>query len=133
MKYPLFYPNIHKKDILKEILDFILSDNVKSQDILVVISSIAGNPDGLELAWDFFKNNYNKLEDRFGRTSHAMSNMTKVICSRFSSDEKIREIKNFFRDKDTENIKRAIAQSLEMIEINRNFVGKTGFNSPKLI
>ncbi len=110
-----------QNDIIKEFLNFTLSENVRNQDVTIAISSVANNPFGLDMTWKFFMENYKEFERRFDH-GHSMSNIIKSICSKFSSNEKLNEIKKFFSENKPKSAKRAIEQSLEAVKINCNFV-----------
>ena len=110
-----------QSEIMQEFLNFILSENVRSQDVAIAISSIANNPSGINLAWQFFRDNYKEFERRFDH-GHSMSNIIKSICSKFSSLEKLDEVKEFFSINNPKSARMTIQQSIEAIRINCNFV-----------
>ena len=110
-----------QKEVITEFLNFILSDNVRYQDVTIAILSVANNYYGLDLTWKFFMDNYKEFERRFDH-GHSMSNIIKSICSKFSSDKKLNEVEKFFSENKPKSAKRAIEQSLELIKINCNFV-----------
>jgi len=110
-----------QNEVINEFLNFILSEHVRNQDVSIAISSVANNPAALDLAWKFFRENYKEFERRFDH-GHSLHNIIKSICSKFSSLEKLNEIKKFFSENNPKSAKRAIEQSLEVIRINYNFV-----------
>ncbi|QQG39157.1 MAG: M1 family metallopeptidase [Candidatus Woesearchaeota archaeon] len=111
-----------QQEILKETLRFILSKEVRVQDVSSGMAFVAGNPYGKDLAWDFFKLKYKEFYKRYEGSAHTLSNIIKSICSQFSSLEKLKEIETFFKKHQAKGIKQAIGNSLEAIEINYNFV-----------
>ena len=73
------------------------------------------------MAWQFFRDNYKEFERRFDH-GHSMSNIIKSICSKFSSLEKLDEVKEFFSINKQKSARMTIQQSIEAIRINCNFV-----------
>jgi len=110
-----------EKEILREALKFSLSNKVKNQDTPYLLSVIGSNEYADDLAWNFFKDNWKEYYKRF-HDGHTMPNLIKSVTMRFSSSERLNEIKEFFNKNKAENAKRAIEQSLEMIKINNNLV-----------
>ena len=107
--------------ILREFLEFILSDEVKSQNVNAGVSSVARNPKGMLIAWEFFKDNYERFEKKIGKSGHGMPRLIKTLLGDFSYGEMLGEIKEFFEKKDIKNSKRAIKESLESIKHNYKF------------
>lgn len=56
---------IHDVDILRKVIDFAMSKEVRSQDSVFGIAAVAMNPDGREMAWNFFKDNSSVLLERY--------------------------------------------------------------------
>jgi len=110
-----------QKEILKEVLKFNLSKEVRDQDLPYAIAYMSGNIYSGDLTWDFFKENYKELMKRF-EGGHTKSHLIKSICYRFSTLEKYKEIEEFFKKNITPNASLAIQQSLEAIKVNYNFV-----------
>lgn len=52
-------------DLLMKVIDFAMSDDVRSQDAVFIIVAVALNPKGRDLAWNFFKENSNKLLQKY--------------------------------------------------------------------
>jgi puromycin-sensitive aminopeptidase len=56
--------SIRDMDLLKEVLNFAMSDEVRAQDAVFVIASVAMNPNGRDLTWNYFKENWKILLDQ---------------------------------------------------------------------
>ena len=52
---------ILQQRLLKNTLD---SSEVRSQDMIKIIATIASNPEGRQLAWTFFNKNFKKILKR---------------------------------------------------------------------
>lgn len=103
------------KSFLQDSLD---PKKIRSQDSVSVINSIAHNPEGRLLAWEFVQKNYDLLFKRYGKGSFEFSRLIKATTAHFNTETKLREVKKFFKDKDTGSGKLALLQSLESIEAN---------------
>ncbi len=57
--------NFAKKELLSKALSFSISENVRQQDSAHFIGAIAGNPQGRDVSWQFFTQNYNLLKTRY--------------------------------------------------------------------
>jgi len=53
------------KDVLQRLLkDTLDSSEVRSQDMIQIIATVASNPEGSQLAWKFFNKNFKKIVER---------------------------------------------------------------------
>ena len=80
---------------MKEVLDFAMSSEVRSQDCVYVISSVASSKAGRELAWNYFKENWTLFNERLGGT-FLLIRLVKM-AENFASEEKAVEIETFFK------------------------------------
>ena len=53
-------------DLLQETLERSLSDDVRFQDTITVVTAVAGNLHGRELAWSFVKDRWEEFDRRYG-------------------------------------------------------------------
>lgn len=111
-----------QKNLLERTLTFSLSKEVRSQDTLLCVAAVATNIYGKELAWQFFKDNWNEFYRRYGKEGHMMVYFVDYLASGFSTLEKKKEVQQFFTDHKAPTAKRAIEQALEEIQVNYNFV-----------
>lgn len=108
------------KIILQKALDFSLSKHVRFQNSLQIIAFVWNNPEGRYLAWEFVKKNWELLKDRyagghyFTKVFPPMGNFTKI------SDAK--EIEQFIKKHPVPEAKRTIAQALEQIYSNAEWL-----------
>lgn len=105
-----------KKDLLKETLEFALSERVRFQDSIHVIAGVWSNPYGRDLAWEFVKKNWPILKKRYigghflSRLLGAASGMIKL--------EQAKDLEKFFKKNPVPEANRTIAQSAEQIRSN---------------
>ena len=108
------------KTFLSKTLDFAISKHVRLQNTLQIIASVWNNPAGRHLAWEFVKKNWEFLKERyagghiFPRVFAPMGNFTKV--------SEASDIENFIAKDPVPEAKRTIAQALEQIYSNAEWL-----------
>ncbi|KAI8123273.1 Glutamyl aminopeptidase [Lucilia cuprina] len=70
--------------------------NVRGQDYFSCLQNIAANPIGEPLVWDYVREHWPQLVERFTINERNLGNMIPSITSRFSSQTKMEEMQNFF-------------------------------------
>jgi puromycin-sensitive aminopeptidase len=106
-----------QKDILQDVLERSLSSEVRSQDSILVVISVAGNKHGKELAWEFIKANWDEFDHRYGQGGFAIMRLVSITGA-FTTQGKAQEVEEFFRTHPTPSALRTIQQSLERIRLN---------------
>jgi puromycin-sensitive aminopeptidase len=104
-------------DLLTAALEDSLSSKVRSQDTVTLVASIAANPKGRDLAWDFVKSNWTEFDRRYGGGGFGLMRLVS-ICSHFSSQEKSDEVDSFFAEHPAPAAERTIRQVLERVKLN---------------
>ena len=82
--------------IISQILDFSVSSEVRSQDCIEMISSVASSKVGRELAWNYFKQRWTEFNERF-KGAFLLIRLVKNLTQDFASLEKAIEIQEFFK------------------------------------
>ncbi|XP_022167987.1 glutamyl aminopeptidase-like isoform X2 [Myzus persicae] len=83
--------------LLTRLLQYAKNEShVNSQDYLEIILQINHNPIGNQLAWDFLRNNWEYLIDRFPPNGWQLRSLTSSVYSRFNTHERIAEMNIFF-------------------------------------
>ena len=108
------------KGVLKDVLAFAIGDGVRAQDTPFVIASVANNPKGRDLAWDFVKANYKLLHDRY-KSGMLMSRLCQRTTQHFNTLDKATEVENFFNTHPNP-AERSIRQSIESIRLNAGWL-----------
>jgi puromycin-sensitive aminopeptidase len=104
-------------ELLQDVLERSMSSEVRSQDSVLVLISVAGNRHGKELAWEFIKTNWEELDRRYGRGGFAIMRLVSITGA-FTTSEKAQEVKEFFQEHPAPSAQRTIQQSLERIGLN---------------
>ena len=106
--------------LLKKTLEFSTSQYVRYQNTLGIISAVWRNPKGRYLAWEFVKKKWKLLKDRYAGGHY----FTKVFqpAGEFTKVSDAKDIASFVRINPTPETKRTIAQALEQIYSNAEWL-----------
>ena len=69
---------------------------MRSQDYFILLTYMAWNPVGQYIVWDYVRENWPKLVDRFTLNDRYMGKMISDITKKFSSSTRLEEMKAFF-------------------------------------
>ncbi|MBM3941206.1 MAG: M1 family metallopeptidase [SAR202 cluster bacterium] len=111
------------RELLSDLLKRSLGPEVRSQDTPSVITAVAGNRHGRDLAWEFVKENWAELDRRYGRGGFSIMRLV-GITGGFTSLERAKEVEAFFKAHPAPSAARTIQQSLERIRLNAKWVEK---------
>ncbi|KAK9070775.1 hypothetical protein SSX86_011177 [Deinandra increscens subsp. villosa] len=106
-------------DIILEVLNFLLTPEVRSQD---VVFGLSVSREGHGVAWNWLKNNWEHISNTWGR-GFLLTRFVSAIVSPFSSHEKVKEVEEFFASHGKQpSIARTLKQSIERVRINAKWV-----------
>lgn len=109
--------SINNVELLQKVIQFAMSDEVRAQDAVFVIASVAINPLGRDLSWTFFKENWKILLNQY-QGGFLLTRLVKHLTENFASEEKASEIENFFKTHDFPGTERTVQQSIETIKLS---------------
>ncbi|XP_037945830.1 glutamyl aminopeptidase-like [Teleopsis dalmanni] len=69
---------------------------VRRQDYFTCLQNIATNPIGTPIVWEFVRENWSKLVDRFGLNERYLGRMIPSITQTFDTETKLEEMSEFF-------------------------------------
>ncbi|KAL2896979.1 Aminopeptidase M1 [Bienertia sinuspersici] len=105
-------------DIVLEVLNFLLSSEVRSQD---AIFGLSVSKEGRETAWKWLQDKWDYISKTWG-SGYLITRFISAIVSPFSSIEKAKEVDEFFASRMKPTIARTLKQSLERVQINARWV-----------
>ena len=118
--------------ILKQVCEFAFGKDVRVQDTVSIISSVAGNPLGRDIWLAFIQKNWKALVSRYGDGGHNLARLVKAISG--SAEEKhLKSFKKFFTTHDAPGAKRAIEQVMERLEGNIAWLKRDGKKIEKFL
>ena len=107
--------------LLKKTLEFALSKNVRIQDTAQIFAGVWINPAGAQVAWEFTKKNWAELLHKYPSSGHILNRFIKP-ASVFSSAKQAKDFTQFFKTHKAPGGERAIAQVLEKVYSNAEWV-----------
>ncbi|KAH8302053.1 hypothetical protein KR044_002268 [Drosophila immigrans] len=103
--------------LLRRVIDFAMSGEVRAQDSVFVIVAVAINPKGRDMAWEFFKENNRKLLEQY-QGGFLLTRLIKYLIENFAAEEKAREVEEFFKANLIPGCDRTVSQAVETIRLN---------------
>eukprot|EP01012_Entosiphon_sulcatum_P043472 TRINITY_DN5779_c0_g1_i3.p1 TRINITY_DN5779_c0_g1~~TRINITY_DN5779_c0_g1_i3.p1 ORF type:complete len:674 (-),score=149.09 TRINITY_DN5779_c0_g1_i3:91-1845(-) len=99
------------RELLSDCLAFAMSTDVRSQDAVFFIEAVAANRVGLGLAWDFLRNSWTQLREKYG-PGIMLSRVVKLVGN-FTSEEKAAEAEAWWATVRDVAVERSINQAFE--------------------
>ena len=106
-----------QEELLLETLERALTDDVRLQDTIFVVSAVAANHKGRRLAWDFLKERWDEFDRRYGSGGFGLMRLV-AITNTFTSTAMRDDVAAFFEAHPTPAAERTIRQALERIALN---------------
>ena len=105
------------EDLLDELLRRSLTPDVRVHNTISVVTSVASNRRGKDLAWQFLKENWDELDRRYGEGGFGLMRLVS-LTQRFSTQQMHDEVEAFFAEHPAPAAERTVRQSLERIRLN---------------
>ncbi len=115
------------KNLLRDCLEFSLSEKVRPQDFPQFMAGLLANPHSRPLAWEFLKANWRKILKIYGGGGHLLSRIIRPF-SHFNDEKCAEEIERFFGKNPAPAAQRTIQQVLEKIRSNAAWARRDGRN-----
>ena len=113
--------SIRDVELLKKVIQFAMSGEVRAQDAVFVIVSVAMNSMGRDMTWDYFKDNWKMLSDQY-EGGFLLSRLVKYTTENFATEERAKEVEEFFQKHEFPGTERTVQQSIETIKLNYNWL-----------
>uniref|UniRef100_A0A671RJ65 Aminopeptidase n=1 Tax=Sinocyclocheilus anshuiensis TaxID=1608454 RepID=A0A671RJ65_9TELE len=108
--------------ILQKSLD---GSEIQTQEFPLVINAICKNFAGYLYAWDFVKENWDKITQKFPVGSFAIQSILMSATSQFSTKTHLTETQNFFTSPGTKGSQmRIVREAIETIKLNMRWMEK---------
>ncbi|XP_041462436.1 aminopeptidase N-like [Lytechinus variegatus] len=107
--------------ILKSYLDMSIAPNgtIKSQDAENVAGYVAYNPVGYDLAWDFFRVNWDFYRNEYGSSVFQFADLIESVTAHFNTEFQLQELLDFIETHPDQGTgSRAFAQAVDQTRAN---------------
>ena len=106
------------RDALQQLLDFSLSEEVRSQDTWIAMTGAATHPLGRALAWKFLKKHWKTFVSRYGGGGLNLLIRVVAIPRGFTTRAELGDAQEFFRRHQAPGTERAVKKALELARAN---------------
>ncbi|XP_058178093.1 puromycin-sensitive aminopeptidase [Anopheles ziemanni] len=113
--------SIGNVDILRKVIEFAMSEEVRAQDSVFVIVSVAMNPKGRDMTWEYFRERWQVLLNQY-EGGFLLARLIKYLTENFSTEERALEVEQFFREHEFPGTERTVSQSIETIRLNADWL-----------
>ncbi|OXA58934.1 Puromycin-sensitive aminopeptidase [Folsomia candida] len=104
-------------NLMKKILDFALSPDVKMSEIDYIFYSLNNSKHGQDLTWQFFKDNIKLFQEKYPG-GMLICSVVRDVTGGFVGDEFAQEIETFLKENPIRGTERTVQQVVEKIRIN---------------
>ena len=94
---------------------------IRVQDTPRIIMGLAGTPSGLQITWEFMKENWAEFDRRYGGGGFAVMRLVSITGG-FNTAQDAVDVKKFFEKNPVPAATRTIEQSLERISLNEKWI-----------
>ncbi|CAG9828443.1 unnamed protein product [Diabrotica balteata] len=112
------------KSFLKYLIETLDTNLVKPEDVKLVLEVVAANPEGRLLAWRHLKAYWPTMHSLYGNSTMLMGNLISAVTAHLSTPYDFYEVSTYFNGMDVGSASRALEQSLEIIQLNINWVSQ---------
>ncbi|XP_063912999.1 aminopeptidase A-like isoform X2 [Zophobas morio] len=118
--------NVRNPSLLTKLIELAKNETVvRGQDYFTLLQYIAANPIGTPIVWDYVRENWKYLVDRFTLNDRYLGRLIPSITSRFAITTKIEEMQHFFaKNPDAGAGAAARVQALETVTNNVKWLSK---------
>lgn len=110
-------------ELIKRLLEFMVSDEVKTQDKRTPAESLSNNPVARHQLWHFIRDNWSTIRQQLGSgLIFVLERFLKFTLNKFSDEETLNDIENFFKDKDVTGYDRGLEVLKDAIRVNVGWV-----------
>lgn len=113
-------------ELIKRTLSLPLSDEVKGQDIYLPLGGLRTHKDGIDALWGWMKENWDEIYKKLPPGLSMLSSVVSICTSGFTSEEQMKDIREFFSKKSTKGYDQALAQSLDAMQAKAKWLERDG-------
>ena len=110
--------------LIQRTLDLPLSTEVKGQDIYLPISGLRTEAEGINALWHWMKTNWEKIQEKAPAGLTMLASIVQICTASFTTKAQMKEVQEFFADKDTKGFNRALSQSTDSIQAKASWLDR---------
>ncbi|TLS26201.1 hypothetical protein PpBr36_05272 [Pyricularia pennisetigena] len=105
----------NKPEHIKQTLDLMFSGEVKDQDIYLPAAGLRGHAEGIEALSKWLMDNWDALYIKLPPALSMLGSMVSICTSGLTKPEQLKQVEDFFANKDNKGYEMSLAQSLDAI------------------
>ncbi|KAF9110464.1 hypothetical protein BGX27_006311 [Mortierella sp. AM989] len=117
---------VHGEDLIQRMFEFALTDEVRSQDFMYVLAGLSMNIKARNAAWLWIKSNWTLLSERYTGNMGMLGFCVKIPVNKMADPAVLKDLEDFFVDKDTKDFERDLEQAKEGLRIRSKWVARDG-------
>lgn len=117
---------VRQPELIQEVLEFTLSDKVKIQDKHTPAIALSNNSDARGALWKFIQSNWEEVYGQLSGNMVVLDRFLKNSLNKFASRETLKEIEDFFEDKDNTGYDKGLGIIADNIRGNAGYVERDG-------
>ncbi|KAI8635130.1 peptidase family M1-domain-containing protein [Xylariaceae sp. FL1651] len=102
-------------ELIQRTLDFVLSSEVKSQDLYLPASGLRSHAEGVEALFNWLTEKWPEIYKRLSGNPPILGSMVSICTSSFTKPGQLERVEKFFKDVDTKSFDQPLAQSKDAI------------------
>lgn len=113
-------------ELIEKTLKLALSGEVKTQDIYMPIGGLGTTSTGIEQRFEWMRKNWDELVEKLPPSMTMLSSVVSICVAGFTSEKQVRQVEDFFKDKDQKGFDRSLQQSIDSIRAKANWLERDG-------
>lgn len=115
---------VRKPELIQKVLDFTLSEKVKTQDKHTPAISLASNHRARLALWEYTKLHWNTIYSQLSGNMVVLDRFVKNTLNKFAEQQVLDDIEKFFKDKDNSGYERGLQIVSDSVRGNVGWVSR---------
>ncbi|KAG0041376.1 hypothetical protein BGZ83_001887 [Gryganskiella cystojenkinii] len=116
--------SVQQPELIAEVQALAISEAVRPQDIMYALAGLSANAKARLPTWEWVMANWQLLSDRYKSSMGLLGACVQYPLAQCSDAALVKEVKEFFADKDTKDFQRALDQAIEGLNVNSAWVAR---------
>ncbi len=110
--------------LINRTLSLPLSEEVKGQDVYLPIAGMRSDAEGIRALWGWMKANWDELQEKCPPGLTMLGSIVQICTSGFTTEEQLKEMRQFFDGRSTKGFDRALEQSSDSIRAKASWLAR---------
>jgi puromycin-sensitive aminopeptidase len=116
----------HDIPVLKNLLQFSLSEAVRAQDTPIVLGSMGSHSQGRQLAWEFLKEKWPTFVERYNGGGIKLLSRAMAVANSFTTKKDLEDAESFFGANPVPGTERSVKKILEYVRSTISWLERDG-------